>query len=203
VHRIADAEPVSPVAYTAAILDEQARRDDERTAEKPVVFADDLLPGVGDTPLSFREGLAKGGLYTYVVLTILNSLDELESGVFNVLGPDIQDTFGVSDGTIAFLGTASIAFFVLGAAPMGWLADRTRRPPIVGFASLVFGAVSVLCGLDRLARRRQVGLPRFARVVRVGCRGADLRPRRPDRDRLTTRDFSRTSGRGNRRRRPR
>ncbi len=148
MHRIADAEPVSPVAYTAAILDEQARRDDERTAaEKPVLFADDLLPGVGDTPLSFREGLAKGGLYTYVVLTILNSLDELESGVFNVLGPDIQDTFGVSDGTIVFLGTASIAFFVLGAVPMGWLADRTRRPPIVGFASLVFGAFSVLCGL--------------------------------------------------------
>jgi ABC-type branched-subunit amino acid transport system ATPase component/predicted MFS family arabinose efflux permease len=147
VHRITDADDLIPAAYTASILDEQARRDDERATAKPVLFADELLPGVGDAPLSFREGLAKGGLYTYVVLTILNSLDELESGVFNVLGPEIQQTFGVSDGAIVFLGTASIAFFVLGAVPFGWLADRTRRPPLVGFASLFFGAFSVLCGL--------------------------------------------------------
>ena len=36
-----------------------------------------------------------------------------------------------------FIGTASAAFFVLGAVPMGWLADRVKRVPIVGIASLL------------------------------------------------------------------
>ena len=58
----------------------------------------------------------------------------------------IAETFGVSDGTITFISTASVAFFVLGAGPMGWLADRIRRGPIVGVASLAFGFFVFLSG---------------------------------------------------------
>ena len=46
-----------------------------------------------------------------------------------------------------FIGTASAAFFVLGAVPMGWLADRVKRVPIVGIASLFFGFFVFLSGL--------------------------------------------------------
>jgi ABC-type branched-subunit amino acid transport system ATPase component/predicted MFS family arabinose efflux permease len=53
----------------------------------------------------------------------------------------------VSDGVIVFISSASAAFFVLGAVPMGYLADRCRRAPIVGFASLVFSATVFLSGL--------------------------------------------------------
>jgi ABC-type branched-subunit amino acid transport system ATPase component/predicted MFS family arabinose efflux permease len=113
----------------------------------------ELLSGGGDgPPTDLRRGLAtSGGLFTFVVLLVLNSLDELEAATMTVLAPDIRDAFGVSDGVIVFISSASAAFFVLGAVPMGYLADRFRRPPIVGVASLVFSASVFLSGLATTA----------------------------------------------------
>ncbi len=104
------------------------------------------LPGVGDDAMGLRQGLAASGAFTFIVLLVLNSLDELEQSAMFVLAPDIRDTFGVSDGMITFIASASAAFVVLGAFPMGWLADRCRRSPIVGGASIVFSAMVVLSG---------------------------------------------------------
>jgi ABC-type branched-subunit amino acid transport system ATPase component/predicted MFS family arabinose efflux permease len=88
-----------------------------------------------------------GGAATFVVLAILNSLDELQHAAIAVLAPDIRDTFGVSDGTITFIASSSGAFVVLGAIPMGWAADRMRRIPIIGWASIVFAAMVTLSGM--------------------------------------------------------
>jgi len=138
----------SAAALAAAVLDEEAgRRSAQQARAESVLFADDLLPGVGSDEMSLADGLRKGGIYTFVVLLILNSLDELEQAAITILGPDIAETFGVSDGVITFIASASVAFFVLGAGPMGWLADRVRRGPIVGFASLGFAAFTVMSGL--------------------------------------------------------
>ncbi len=126
---------------------EEARQVEETAARERVIFPDDLLPGVGSAPMSLREGLATGGAAMFIVLTLLNSLDELAEATLSVLAPDIRDTFGISDGAIVFIATAANMFFVLGAVPMGWLADRIRRVPLVGFASLAFGLFLVLCGL--------------------------------------------------------
>ena len=46
-----------------------------------------------------------------------------------------------------FLAGASGAFLVLGALPMGWLADRFRRAPIIGGAAVLFGACVTASGL--------------------------------------------------------
>ncbi len=135
-------------ALTAALLSEESARHDAQTrAGERAHFADGLLPGVGDEEKSLRDGLAMGGAFTFVVLLVLNSLDELEQAAMAVLAPDIRDTFGVSDGTITFMSSASAAFVVLGAFPLGWLADRIRRAPIVGVASAVFAAMVFLSGL--------------------------------------------------------
>src|SRR4051812_19057780 len=83
----------------------------------------------------------------FVVLGLLLAFDELEGAAIQVLGPEIRSTFHISEGTIVFIATASSAFFVLGAVPMGWLADRVRRVPIVGVASLFFGAFTFMSGL--------------------------------------------------------
>jgi len=64
-----------------------------------------------------------------------------------VLAPDIRDSFGVSDGVIVFVSAASSAFIVLGALPMGWLADRYRRPPIIAAAAVLFSVFVFLSGL--------------------------------------------------------
>ncbi|MEM7286821.1 MAG: MFS transporter [Actinomycetota bacterium] len=134
-------------ALSATVLEEEAARQAAQAeARRDVIFADDLLPGVGSEELELKEGLRKGGFFTFVLLTALASLDELEAAAINVLGPDIAETFGVSDGTITFISVASVAFFVLGAGPLGWLADRTKRGPIVGVASLTFSMFSILTG---------------------------------------------------------
>ncbi len=131
-------------ALATTVLEGEAARRDAQRAE--VLFPDDLLPGVGGEETTLKEGLLKGGYRTFFVLLALNSLDELENSAVAILGPDIGESFGVSDGTITAISTASLMFFVLGAGPMGWLADRMRRGPIVGVASGAFAAFSALSG---------------------------------------------------------
>ena len=152
-----DGVPLEPVqaetgtgdmaALAATVLDEEATRQAEQESSE-VLFADDLLPGVKSEGISLKKGLAMGGgAATFVVLMILNSLDELQTAAIAVLAPDIRDTFGVSDGTITFIASSSGAFVVLGAIPMGWAADRMRRIPIIGWASIIFAAMVTLSGM--------------------------------------------------------
>ena len=152
-----DGAPVEPVpdetassgvtALAATVPDEEAARQAEHQSSE-VLFADDLLPGVKSEGISLKKGLAMGGgAATFVVLMILNSLDELQTAAIAVLAPDIRDTFGVSDGTITFIASSSGAFVVLGAIPMGWAADRMRRVPIIGWASIIFAAMVTLSGM--------------------------------------------------------
>ena len=65
----------------------------------------------------------------------------------STLSPDIRDSLGLSDGAIIFIISASSAFLILGALPMGWLADRYRRGRIIGFSNLFFGLMTALTGL--------------------------------------------------------
>lgn len=139
----ATAPPGARPGLATAVLDQVEAGHDERATEE-VVFADDLLPGVGDEPLTLSEGLAVGGRFTFVVLLALVALEELEGAALGVLAPDIRDTFGMSDGAIVFLSAAAGSFIVLGALPMGLLADRMRRAPIIGWANVAF-SVFVLC----------------------------------------------------------
>jgi ABC-type branched-subunit amino acid transport system ATPase component/predicted MFS family arabinose efflux permease len=146
VTRTADEGRAADLAV--AVLDAESERAEQQAAEQEeVLFPDDLLPGVGAEQLSLREGLRIGGVATFVVLLLLQSFDELEAAALSVLAPDIRDTLGITSGTMVFLGAASGAFIVLGALPMGWLADRYRRPPIVGWANLVFAVFVTCCGL--------------------------------------------------------
>jgi len=128
-------------------LDEEAARQAaQERAREQVIFPDDLLPGVNATPMSLREGLRTGGWLMFIVLTCIVSLDELEGAAVYVLAPEIRNTFHISEGAVVFIGTASAAFFVLGAVPMGWLADRVKRVPIVGWSAMFFGAFVLLSG---------------------------------------------------------
>ncbi len=138
----------SAASLAATVLDEEAAREEaQKVSREQVIFPDDLLPGVNSEPVSFSDAFKVGGKLMFVVLLLLLSFDELEGAAINVLAPEIRRTFHISSGTIVFIATASSAFFVLGAVPMGWLADRVKRVPIVGWASLAFGGFVFASGL--------------------------------------------------------
>ena len=124
----------------------QERHRAARSAEE-VLLPEDLLPGTREEQVSLRDGLRKSGTTTFVVLAIIVALDNLQSQALSVLAPNIQSSFHVSSGVIVFVAGISGAFLVLGILPMGWLADRCRRAPIIGFATFFFGAMVFLSGL--------------------------------------------------------
>jgi len=138
----------SAASLAATVLAEEDKREAAaKLSREQVIFPDDLLPGVGSEAVSFKQAFAVGGKLMFVVLLLLYSFDELEGAAINVLAPEIRKTFHISSGTIVFIASASAAFFVLGAVPMGWLADRVKRVPIVGWASIAFAFFVFLSGL--------------------------------------------------------
>ncbi len=143
-----EATSIATSGLVHTLLDAEAeRRALQEEEEREVLFADDLLPGVGGEEMTLRQGLAIGGLFTFTILVLLQMADELETAVLQVLAPNIRDSFGVSDGVIVFISAAGGAFIVLGALPMGYLADRFRRGPILGWAAAAFAAAVFSCGL--------------------------------------------------------
>ena len=138
----------SSAGLAQAVLDAEAERQERQDeADRDILFADELLPGVATEEMTLRQGVKIGGTFTFVMLILLQSVDELESAVLSVLAPDIRDTFGISDGVIVFVSAASGAFLVLGAMVMGFLADRYRRSTIIGCATAFFAAMVFTCGL--------------------------------------------------------
>ncbi|UGQ11031.1 MFS transporter [Yinghuangia sp. ASG 101] len=138
----------SAAGLAAGLIDAEAERQARQAeAKREVVFADELLPGVGGSPMTLRQGVAAGGSVTFLTLATLATFDELESAALTILAPDIQDTFGLSDAVIVFITAAAGAFLILGALPMGWLADRFRRSRIIGWAGVAFSAMVFASGL--------------------------------------------------------
>ena len=126
------------------ILELEAER---HSVDDRLTVADDALPGVGDAEVSLREALQRGGRATFVTLASLVAVDNLESATLGTLSPDIRDSLHISSGAIVFISSASGAFIVFGAVPMGWLGDRFRRTRVVAWASVVFAATVMLSGL--------------------------------------------------------
>jgi ABC-type branched-subunit amino acid transport system ATPase component/predicted MFS family arabinose efflux permease len=112
-----------------------------------VIFPDDLLPGVNSEPVNFKEAFAKGGTRMFVILGLLISLDQLTLNAVQTLEPELRTAFHISNGAVVFITSASSLFYALGAIPMGWLADRMKRVPIVACASLLAALFTILSGL--------------------------------------------------------
>jgi hypothetical protein len=146
-----DAGPAELTGLATAVLDEENRRLAARGESRRTADDADRAEAAELTSahpaMTLRQGLRAGGAATFIVLVLLNSFDELEGAALAVLAPDIASTFHISDGMIVFLSAAAGAFIVLGAVPMGWLADRYRRGPIIGISSVIFGMAVFMSGL--------------------------------------------------------
>lgn len=141
-----------PAALAATILEEEARRQEEQQRRDDVtVLPDDRLPGVGGEAMPLRDALRTGGASMLTVLFLIQVFDEFDRAAFSVLAPRIQETFAVSDTVIAAIGGASGALFVLGAVPIGALADRVSRTKLAGVATALWGGFVFLTGFVRSA----------------------------------------------------
>ncbi len=142
----AAADDTAPSSLAAAVLDEEARRQDAQAASTVTILQDDLLPGVGSEAMPLREGLDIGGKKMLLVLTALVTFDEFDRAAMTVLAPDIQDTLGVSDGVLAAASAAFGVMFVLGAIPLAALADRFPRTKVAAIATGIWSVVVLLTG---------------------------------------------------------
>ncbi|MET0666872.1 MAG: MFS transporter, partial [Acidimicrobiales bacterium] len=134
----------APAKLAGAVLAEEAKRQQvqaERSAD--VVLPDDLLPGVDAEPMGLRETLRSGGLAMMLVIVLVTVVEEFNRQTTTVLGPDIQDTFAITDTKLVGLASFGGVALVLGAVPLGWLADRISRRVIV-VASLVVASLGLL-----------------------------------------------------------
>ena len=110
------------------------------------LFPEDMLPGAGEEQISLREGLRTTGHAP--------SSSWRSSSRWTTSRPPGSPSFAPTSsrpstsrtGAITFVAGISGGFLVLGILPMGWLADRYRRPPIIGWATLVFGLMVAATG---------------------------------------------------------
>jgi ABC-type branched-subunit amino acid transport system ATPase component/predicted MFS family arabinose efflux permease len=138
---------LSPADLAHLVADPTAERQQAVASAQEVLLPQDMLPGSAEEAMSLREGLQKTGYRTFLVLAIIVTLDNLQSSGLAVLAPNIQASYHVSTGAIVFVTGISGGFLVLGIVPMGWLADRFRRAPIIGWATFAFGLMVAATGL--------------------------------------------------------
>lgn len=100
-----------------------------------------------EQPVTIIKSLRTGGIATVATLATLNSLDEIEFAALVVLSPDIAATLDVSHATITFVIAASLLFLAVGAAFVGWLADKYRRATVIGWAAMAAAAGTALTGV--------------------------------------------------------
>jgi ABC-type branched-subunit amino acid transport system ATPase component/predicted MFS family arabinose efflux permease len=137
----------SPTDLARFVADTAQERQDAAKKSEEVLLPEELLPGTREDRTSLREGLRKSGSVTFVILALIVALDNLQSAGLGVLAPNIQSSLHVSSGVIVFVSGISGGFLVIGIVPMGWMADRFRRAPIIGFATFFFGIMVFLSGL--------------------------------------------------------
>jgi ABC-type branched-subunit amino acid transport system ATPase component/predicted MFS family arabinose efflux permease len=135
----------SAATLTQAVLDEEsARLSAQAEAAERRVLADEALPGVGDDAMSLRTGVRVGGLALLSVLALLNAVDQLDTGAVGVLAPDIKKSLHTTDGVIAIATVGGTLFMIAAGLVLGRLADRGRRPTIVGIATVAWGTCVLL-----------------------------------------------------------
>jgi branched-chain amino acid transport system ATP-binding protein len=86
-------------------------------------------------------------LFPILVLFLLNAVDEFDTRIFEVLGPDIAKSFHIEVDAFAAIVVFSTIIVPLVTVPVASLADRRPRMPIAIVGAACWGAFSVATGL--------------------------------------------------------
>jgi ABC-type branched-subunit amino acid transport system ATPase component/predicted MFS family arabinose efflux permease len=103
-------------------------------------------PGSAAPAMSMMQGLRTGGFGIAMVLLLFTVLEEFDRVAMQVLGPDIQDSLGISDTVLLGLSSFGGVVLVLATMPFAWLADRRSRVRVMTGASAVWLAFVALSG---------------------------------------------------------
>jgi ABC-type branched-subunit amino acid transport system ATPase component/predicted MFS family arabinose efflux permease len=128
-----DARSQTASALAASIVvDEEAREQVSNDVD-----ADDLGGFVGSDSerMTLRAGFKVGGVSVALVLLLFTVLEEFDRVAMQVLGPDIQETLGISDTVLLGLQSFGGVVLVLATLPFAWLADRRSRVRVLSGAS--------------------------------------------------------------------
>jgi len=133
-----------------ALLDEEAARE-AADADQLEIRADEDLPGVGEEAITLRQAVATGGVGVLAVLGTLDAVDAFQIAIPSLLGPEIQNSFGVSDAGLAVIGIGGLITTTLCAIPMGKMADRVNRMHLVGLATVFWSVAMFTRGFQATA----------------------------------------------------
>ena len=103
-------------------------------------------------PDAAAPAAAPGGRAWWVlgVLCFVYVLNFLDRQLLSILAKPIQDDLQITDGQLGLIGGLYFAlFYCLIAIPVGWLADKTNRVRVLGFACFLWSAATMACGLAR------------------------------------------------------
>jgi ABC-type branched-subunit amino acid transport system ATPase component/MFS family permease len=138
-------ETSDAAALTAVVVaEEEARREAQAAAEAGELLPDDLLPGVGGTPMPLRDGLRIGGMAMIISLLLVNVIETFDQVALQVLAPDIQKSLDVSKTTLQGLTSLGGVVLVVATLPFAWLADRYVRTRILAAATTVWAVFMML-----------------------------------------------------------
>ena len=148
-------EPMAaePEALVALVLEEEGRRhaEEKERAQAEQVVSADLLAGMGREKMAFREVARRGGVGTLALLCALPAIDAMSATIFGVLAPDIQKSLGLSLAEVGLIGGLGGLMVFIAAIPLGRMADRFRRFPIVGVCTLLVAVSTFLTGFAHSA----------------------------------------------------
>ena len=134
-------------SLTSVIFEEETQRQQaQQEAEADIVLPDDLLPGVGGKAMSLQEGFRAGGFWFAFMLMLLTLVEEFDRVAVHVLGPDIQDSLGISDTLLLGLQSFGGVVLVLSTLPFAWLADRYSRTKVLAGATSMWVVFAALTG---------------------------------------------------------
>jgi len=86
-------------------------------------------------------------VFPLLVLFGLNAVDELDRTVFGILGPEIRDHFGLSNGGFLTLVALSLIGGLLLEVPLAYYADRLPRARIAVAGAAVWAVFGLMTGL--------------------------------------------------------
>jgi len=85
-------------------------------------------------------------VFPLAVLFGLFFFDEWDTAAFNVLAPNIQHAFHLSDRGFGFLVITNLSIVLLAAVPLGYFGDRLQRVRLVTGGAIIAGVFSLLTG---------------------------------------------------------